>query len=178
MPGRDLRPYWRASQYFKDSSILTVPRRDAQVRDAQQGCAMLLIRHYVAPSPIHGLGVFAAEPVAAGALIWIYDPRIDREIPRSELAGLPDHVARRIHHHAEYYPAEDLFILSSDGDGYMNHDDDPNVRSEGRRCYARRAIAAGEELTCDYREITVIDFDTGRRYIPDAPPLSPGLAAE
>jgi hypothetical protein len=141
---------------------------------------MLLIRHTVGPSNIHGLGVFAAEPVAAGTLVWVFDPRIDREIPRSELASLPDHVARRICHHAEYYPAEDLFILSADGDGFMNHDDDANIRSEGRRCWAVRDIAPGEELTLDYRQIVVLDYDTGQRYVPGRPaaPLSPGLAAE
>ena len=135
---------------------------------------MPLIRHRVAPSPIHGLGVFAAEPVEEGALIWVFDPRIDREIPRAALADLPEPVARRVHVHAEYYPAEDLFILSSDGDGYMNHSDTPDVRSEGRFCWAQRAIAAGEELTCDYCEIVVIDHDTGAPIIPgqEAPPHS------
>ncbi len=46
---------------------------------------MLLVRIYVAPSRIHGLGVFAAEPLKAGALISVFDSSIDQEISDEQL---------------------------------------------------------------------------------------------
>ena len=39
-------------------------------------------RVYVAPSPIHGLGLFAARALQPGQLIGVYDgPRVDRDGP-------------------------------------------------------------------------------------------------
>ena len=50
---------------------------------------MLLVKTYVAPSAVHGLGLFAAEPIARGACIWRFDPRIDRLYGASEREGAP-----------------------------------------------------------------------------------------
>ena len=90
-----------------------------------------MIEHYVAPSPIHGLGVFAAAFVPQGAKVWEYHPAIDRIIPVSDLAGLPDHVIERIETHGEYLPEQNAFVITADGDYYMNHCDDPNLEIRG-----------------------------------------------
>ena len=41
---------------------------------------MLLVRVTVSPSAIHGLGVFAAEPIAAGTAVWRFTPGFDLEL--------------------------------------------------------------------------------------------------
>ena len=126
---------------------------------------MLLIEHYVAPSSIHGLGVFAVTFVPKGAKVWVFHPAIDRVIPVSELAGLPDHVVERIHVHAEFLPQHDAFRLGADGDYYLNHCDDPNLEDRGDEMFARMDIQAGDELRYDYRETEVVSFnpDTKQR---------------
>jgi SET domain-containing protein len=91
-----------------------------------------------AQSPIHGFGCFARIPFRAGDYIgtfrgpqvtedgafvlWVYDP---------EGQGLS---AR-----------EGSNLLR-----WLNHSEDPNAELDLFRLYARRGIAAGEEITIDY----------------------------
>jgi SET domain-containing protein len=120
---------------------------------------LLLIEHYVAPSSIHGLGVFAANFVPKGTKVWMFHAAVDRVIPVSELAGLPDHVMERLEAHSEYLPECNSLRVSADGDYYMNHSDDPNLVDQGDEVFASRDIMSGEELVCDYRALLVPGFN-------------------
>lgn len=113
---------------------------------------ILLIDHYVTLSPIHGLGVFAAEPAPQGTVIWRFSPFMDLTIPKAILPTLPPHTARRIVERAEYRPSVDQYVLGADGDSYMNHSETPNFVVCGDfAAVAGRDIAIGDEITCDYR---------------------------
>lgn len=106
----------------------------------------------VAPSPIDGLGVFAAEPIAAarkigeirGEAISVDEARI--RATRSERIMIVELSPRR---------AID-FSKSADAMRYTNHSCRPNARlsiAHGRvEFYALRAIREGEEITVDYGE--------------------------
>jgi uncharacterized protein len=120
---------------------------------------LLVIEHYVAPSTVHGLGVFTKHFIPKGSLVWRFHRVIDREITRADLEGLPEHVVESIKTHAEYLPSRDVFRLGGDGDYYMNHSDEPNVLDRGVSAFAARDICAGEELLCDYRTVRVAAFD-------------------
>lgn len=127
---------------------------------------MLVVEHFVGPSPIHGLGVFSRFFIPKEALVWRVHSIFDREISKNELLFLPQHVVQSIFTHAEYLPARDIFRLSADGAFYMNHSDDPNVLDAGDVMHAARDIAAGEELLCDYRSVRVMAFDPDERTSP------------
>ena len=115
---------------------------------------MFVVRVYVAPSSIHGLGCFAAEPIAAGQLVWKFDERVDLRIPLSEYAGFPpatqDFLQR--HTYVERIDGVEYMILCADHSKFVNHSDQPNLLDtpDGLSEYAACDIAAGEELTCDY----------------------------
>lgn len=118
---------------------------------------MFLIDHYIAPSSIHGLGVFAAEPAAKGQLIWQFSPYIDLIIPETALPTLPPHVARRILKRSEYRRDVGQFVLGADGDSFMNHSDDPNFFDASEyTAIAGRDITVGDEITCDYNRSRVL----------------------
>lgn len=119
---------------------------------------MLLVRTYLGKSEIHGIGVFAAEDIAEGVLVWEFNPVVDRLISRAEFDVLPDLTKEMIRHHAEFVERENAFVLSGDNDRFMNHGDIPNTRDEGRRLYSSAFIPAHAEITCDYREVRVLDF--------------------
>ena len=119
---------------------------------------MLLISHYVAPSPIHGLGCFASMNVKKGERIWEFHPIVDRIIPEVDLLALPDHVVKMVRTHAEFMPDTSVFRLAADGDFYMNHSDDPNFKSFGDYAVARKDISIDDEITCDYRLVKVWSF--------------------
>ncbi len=113
--------------------------------------AVLLVRTVVAPSRIQGLGLFAAEDVPAGAPVWEYAPGLDQLIPVERIPTLPpafqDYLARYAYPTPEF---PGFVVLSCDHAKFMNHSDDPAIESRGQASYARRAIPAGEEITCDY----------------------------
>ncbi len=112
---------------------------------------MLLIHARVAPSAIQGLGLFAAQDVPAGTVVWRFAPGLDQLIPQDAIPGLPaafqDYLARYAYPHPDH---PGVVVLSCDHAKFMNHSDDPAIESAGDESRARRFIAAGEEITCDY----------------------------
>jgi len=116
-------------------------------RPAYQKYALL-----VQPSRIDGLGVFAAEPIAArrkigeirGESISVDEARI--RATRTERIMIVELSPKR---------AID-FSKSADAMRYTNHSCRPNARLDIRQgrveFYALRAIAPGEEITVDYGE--------------------------
>jgi hypothetical protein len=120
---------------------------------------MLLIEHYVSQSPIHGLGVFTSLFVPRGALVWQFNPLIDRIIHETALIELPQHVVQLIRTHAEYIQQSGYYILGADGDYYMNHSDEPTLVDNKTTMFAARDLRPGDELTCDYKLVTVASFD-------------------
>ena len=133
---------------------------------------LLLIRHFVAPSPIHGLGVHTAVFIPKGAKVWVFHPAIDRVILVKALAGLPDHVIERIEAHSEYLPDRNSIRVAADGDYWMNHSDEPNLEDRGDVVFALRDIKAGEELLCDYRQTVVLAFDPDTKMRHNLPNLN------
>ncbi len=115
---------------------------------------MFVVRVYLAPSPIHGVGCFASEPIRKGELVWQFDARIDQRIPRSEYPNFPPAVQEFLQRltYIEVVDGVEYMVLCADHSKYVNHADEPNlVESEdGLREHAAWDIAAGEELTCNY----------------------------
>jgi uncharacterized protein len=50
---------------------------------------MLLVSTVIGPSQIHGLGLFAAEPIPRGGKVWQFHPALDLVVPEAEVAQLP-----------------------------------------------------------------------------------------
>jgi uncharacterized protein len=115
---------------------------------------MLLIPTYVAPSRIEGVGVFAAEEIPAGTLIWRLDPTFDRLLTIEQIAGLSDVHQTFVERYGYPYPHDpSLIIIELDNGRFMNHSPQPNTRFDDPDAgYTRVAIPAHEELTCNYAE--------------------------
>lgn len=102
----------------------------------------------VRPSSIEGFGIFAARPFAAGA--WIADVPVVREITPD--APIREDRGER-HDHCSY--PDGKVLLVGDPLRHVNHSCDPNAwerfgEGTSSALVARRAIAAGEEITIDY----------------------------
>ena len=103
----------------------------------------------VRESHIHGRGLFAIEPIAAGEIVcvkggYVYDRRALDSMPAWYKA-------------AEIQVAEDLFIgpsAEAEREGGMifsNHSCEPNIGVRGQIVFvAMRDIGPGEELTHDW----------------------------
>ena len=117
---------------------------------------MLLVETELRPSPIHGLGVILLQPVKKGDLIWRFDARIDRVYTPDEIATLPAQVQAYLETYCTWHESTGLYVLCGDNGRYFNHSDTPNTVSNGvsfGEDHAARDLAAGEELTSDYRTI-------------------------
>lgn len=124
---------------------------------------MLLIPTYVAPSRIEGVGVFAAEDIPAGTLIWRLDPTFDRLFTVEQIHGLSELHQQFVERYGYPYPHDpSLIIIELDNGRFMNHSAAPNtVFSDPDAGYTRQGIAAHDELTCNYAE-----FDPSFQMLP------------
>jgi len=117
---------------------------------------MMMVETVLMPSLIHGVGVFLAEPVERGRLIWRFDSRIDRVYAPEEIESLPVHVQRYLRTYSTWHEQSGLYVLCGDNGRYFNHSDTPSTISNAisfGEDHAARDLAAGEELTSDYRTI-------------------------
>ncbi len=123
---------------------------------------MLRVNARAGVSTIHGLGLFAKEFIPSGTTIWEFMSGFDIEIPESSVETLSPPAQQQLRHYAEYVAEQRLFVLSGDDDRFTNHSDTPNTRRrdvDGRQVvYAACDILAGEEITCDYREVVMLGF--------------------
>src|ERR1044072_5708968 len=113
---------------------------------------MFLIKTRVAASPIHGNGVFSCEHVLAGAVIWPFHPPFDQILSEDDVTALSDVAREYLKTYA--YQSLDLggrLVLCADHARFLNHSDDPNTEERPFASIARRTIAVGDEITCDYR---------------------------
>ncbi|MEZ5648807.1 MAG: SET domain-containing protein [Alphaproteobacteria bacterium] len=114
---------------------------------------MLLVRTYVGPSRIHGLGVYAAEPIAKGTQMWRFEPTLDRIIPFADFDRLPEASQEFLRIYCYLWPEfGDGWILNGDHARFINHSRAPNTDNSGPISLAIKDIAIDEEITCDYRE--------------------------
>ena len=115
---------------------------------------MMLVRTYLSNSTIEGVGIFAAEPVKAGDVIWRLEPKFDIFLTEPEIEDLPSHMQDFIARYS--YPhmtRAGILVLEADNGRFMNHSETPNTDFTGfEQGYAIRDIAAGEEITCNYYE--------------------------
>lgn len=114
---------------------------------------MLVVRTAIGPSAIHGIGVFAEEPISKGTVIWRYCPPFDQVISEQDVNKLPDVGRAFLETYA--YRSKDLngqILLCGDDARFLNHSDDPNTEDQLFLTIASRDIQQGEEITCDYRD--------------------------
>jgi hypothetical protein len=110
----------------------------------------------LAPSPIHGIGVFALTDLPAGTAD-LFAPPVDWvPVPEADVHALPPAARRLVENHClwdagvYYVPPHGFRVV--DVVTYLNHSTAPNLRQEGGgdRFVTTRDVAAGEELTVDY----------------------------
>lgn len=121
---------------------------------------MMLVPCYLAPSAIEGLGVFATVDIKKGDVVWRFDDRFDRLIPRTDILTCPDHLREFFERYTYEMPGfPDHMALDADEGRFMNHADHPNLDfTSSDRGIALVDIPVGVELTCDYRSFTIGDL--------------------
>ncbi|MGE0487449.1 MAG: SET domain-containing protein [Gammaproteobacteria bacterium] len=116
----------------------------------------------VRESPIHGRGLFATAPIAAGDIVAVKGGHV---LSAAQWRALEPTLGA-----AEIQLSEDLFIAPVDADAregsmvYLNHSCAPNCAIQGQIVFvAMRDIVAGEELTHDWATTDDLDYDLACR---------------
>lgn len=112
----------------------------------------------LAPSPIHGVGVFASHFIKKGMQLHLWNKRDDSVfVDLNDVKGvLMSNFVKRycaIDREEGGYWCPKQFNRMSVG-WYLNHSSDPNAgHDEGYRYFALRSIKKNEEITIDYRSL-------------------------
>ncbi|MEW6595563.1 MAG: SET domain-containing protein [Thermodesulfobacteriota bacterium] len=122
---------------------------------------MLKIHTYLDRSATHGIGIFAAEDIPEGTLVWEYNPRVDLTYSPEEWQSLKATVAPASFTALERYSYKenDCFHLCIDNAQFMNHSDSNYnvVNTAHNTMLARCDIRRGEELLCNYFQYSDAD---------------------
>jgi len=112
---------------------------------------MLRVNTYVASSHIHGRGLYAAEAIRRGQVVWAFEPSQDRVLSDAALEAFSTEDPAILTYVYEEEPGR--WVLCGDNAIFMNHAEEPTCRDpDPTVTVAARDIAVGEELTVDYRQ--------------------------
>ena len=114
---------------------------------------MLLVPTRIAPSKIHGIGLFAANSIKKGTFVWRFAPEIDILLTPAILERLSPVAHEQVMMYAYHDNKTNEFVLCGDDARFMNHFKGANVSDNPdnpHESFAVKDISAGEELTCDY----------------------------
>lgn len=112
---------------------------------------MYLVKTYLDYSAIHGIGVFAGEDIPEGTVVWQVIEGLDRAIDPAVVENYPEAGQQFVRTYGYLFKGK--WWLCSDHGMFSNHDDNPNTLSrDDVSDIAVRAIAKGEEITCNYRQ--------------------------
>jgi hypothetical protein len=111
---------------------------------------MLRVKAYIAPSGIHGIGLFAGEPIKKGSVVWGFDPPVDQRFSPQDVKVMSLEMKTFLSRYA--YSDRGTLVLCGDHARFMNHSPEPTCGNDPSRQYtlALRDIAQGEELTDNY----------------------------
>ena|ERR1035437_1258677 len=121
---------------------------------------MLIVKTKLAPSSIHGIGVFADQFIPKGELVQDFVEGFDQIFKPYMLEKLHPVAKMHVLIHACKNRVSGDYILCGDNARFFNHSDQANLKSDPgeENDVATRDILPGEELTCNYKEIEA-DFD-------------------
>jgi len=102
---------------------------------------------FLAPSAIHGVGVFTDSRIPKGARPDLWHPDDLVFVPKKEARGA-SYALYCVETKDGYWCPRDFRCMSLGW--YMNHSDAPSLIADGEEYVAARDIPAGGELTLDY----------------------------
>lgn len=132
---------------------------------------MLKVKTIVKESSIQGLGLFAAEEIPKGTIIWEYDPQFDISFTKEEFDKMDDLKKSLILIYAYLSDKSGEYIYSIDDSRFTNHsslnpnEDVVDLGSPETAGVANRDIHIGEEILVDYKLFDAADAKSNEEYL-------------
>lgn len=133
---------------------------------------MLTVPTFIQQSSIEGIGLFAAQAIPKGTVVWKFDPRFDLAFDPVDVAQMTETQRNLIEKYAYLSSTSGKYIFSIDDSRFTNHsslhnniemvrvDDEPETRA-----VASRDIAMGEEILENYRDFDTNDETSSEEYL-------------
>lgn len=113
---------------------------------------VLLVETYLDKSQIEGIGLFAAEDIRKGTIIWKFRKGFDQVFTRNYINRLPACTRKWLSRYTFMDSTRGGLVLCGDDNRFVNHSTTPNIDDSGKYSVAKRFIRKGEELTSNYLE--------------------------
>jgi len=132
---------------------------------------MLLVKTFLAPSKIEGIGLFADQDIAKNTITWKFSPAFDSVFEIDKINKMPALLKDFIKSYASLSMISNKYILGNDNVRFTNHSTKPNLISKKidgeieKVAMTTRNIKKGEELTIDYRSFDKNDANSKRDYL-------------
>lgn len=111
-----------------------------------------LVKMKIAPSPIHGVGVFALRDLKKGEMLYADSIPNSFDVPFNRFGGIrPEIQEILLGNFPQIVNGSHFLYPVTKMSAFLNHSDTPNV--DGKTDKTLRKIKNGEELTEDYRQI-------------------------
>ena len=124
---------------------------------------MLRVKTTIKESAVHGIGLFAAEPIAKGVVTWEFDPEFDSAFTEAQVERMPEHARAIFLKYAYWDKVIGKYVLCSDDQRFINHATrDFNIQSTPNQDVAAADIAIGEELLCNYNDYDDTYFERSK----------------
>lgn len=120
---------------------------------------MLTVKTYLAPSAIHGIGLFAAETIPANKIVWQYSEHIDKIYSETLFLHLCQSVNSFTLQHFlnSSYKRGGRYFYLTDNSRFINHAEHANIAFiDDYREVSIRGINTGEEILENY----LLSYDT------------------
>lgn len=118
---------------------------------------MIHIKYKLDKSGHHGLGVFADEDIAKGAVIYTPSPHLDVDLTQGEFDSLDEKEKEEVRYWGFFERATQKWHVDFGVTHFINHSYEGTVTQDPAyaesHLIAARDIKKGEELTQDYSEI-------------------------
>lgn len=115
---------------------------------------MNLVKTYIDKSEIEGIGLFAAEFIPKGTIVWDLHPPFDVVLDEKFIEAIKDSLPQTIKDHIFRYGffQDGKFVLCADDARFSNHSSKANTITVGKKQIALVDINVGEEITSNYSE--------------------------
>lgn len=117
---------------------------------------MIHVKYKLDASPLHGVGLFAAELILKGTLIYTASPELDVNITQENFEALDEKEKQEVRWWGFFDTASNKWHVDFDVTHFINHNDEGTVTQDTSQSdaylVAARDIEQGEELTQNYLE--------------------------
>ncbi len=118
-----------------------------------------MVEHFLKEVEGKGIGLFTAQDIKKGQLVWKYSDIFTKKFTQSEVDSMKT-VQKSFMEKYAILEKSGYWLLDLDNSRFFNHSNNPNIIFDDFDGHAAVDIKAGEEITIDYTKIDTkpIDF--------------------